>query len=159
MAYADLVASDEYQSKYAGAAIEVVIVDIANPGSPIIGATAGINPADDFETVPIEEAGNDGVDEIVQGRHSGAMTIPAFFSPQYNDSLPTRQDFIGKTYTIYQRIAPGRPQAGAILNVWTGAKLQRYGIAQAARGALTVDLSFAFERRYKGEEWAVLAGA
>ena len=156
--YADLVASPAYISKYAGAAIEVVIADANAPQNVIIGATAGISPAEDYEAVPIEEAGNDGVDEYAQGRMTGAMRIPAFFTPQWNDTLPTRQSFVGKRYIITERIAPGRPQAGTILNVYVQCTLRTLNSQMGARGAKTLDLEFAYTRRYNGSEWAALTG-
>ena len=80
MSYSDFVASEEYASKQSGSALHVLIIDEDDPTQTVIGATTGINATDDFETIPIEEAGEDGVDEIVQGRHSGNLTIPAFWT-------------------------------------------------------------------------------
>lgn len=159
MPYADLVASDEYQSKYAGAALDIVIALATDPGNPIIGGTSGINVAEDFEMVPIEEAGNDGVDEYAIGRHTLSGTIPLFWSPEYNDNLLTRQNFVLKgEFIIFRRIAPGRPQEGENVDVFVGVVFNQQGSQQAARGALTMNLAFMAERRYSGEEWAALTG-
>lgn len=159
MAYADFVASEEYKSKHSGSGLLVQILDEDDPTKVIIGATTGINGTDDFETVPIEEAGNDGVDEIVQGRHTISITLPAFWTPAWNDTLPTRQSFIGKSYTVLELIAEDRPNAGTVVNAYTGCKVSRYGQSNGARGVKTVDLAFACERRYSGQEWATLTGA
>ena len=158
MAYADFVASDEYQSKQSGSALHVLIIDEDDPTSVVIGATTGINATDDFETIPVEEAGEDGVDEIVQGRHSGNLTVPAFWTAQWNDILPTRQNFIGKSYTIIERFGEDRPNAGTVINAYTGCKISRVGASNGARGAKTLDLAFAYERRYNGQQWATLTG-
>lgn len=158
MAYADFVATDEFTSKHSGSGVEIVIIDENNPAEIIIGATSGINFSDDFETLPIEEAGNDGVDEIVQGRHSGTCSLPAFFTPRANDALPTRQSFIGKAFVILERVAVGRPGAGTVLMAYTGAKLSRLGGQQGARGVKTIDMAFTYERRFNGAEWAELVG-
>ena len=158
MAYADFVADDEYQSKQSGSALHVLIIDEDDPTSTVIGATTGINATDDFETIPVEEAGEDGVDEIVQGRHSGNLTVPAFWTAQWNDTLPTRQNFIGKSYTIIERFGEDRPNAGTVVNAYTGCKLSRVGASNGARGAKTLDLAFAYERRYNGQQWATLTG-
>jgi hypothetical protein len=158
MSYADFVATDDYRSKHAGSALAILIFNEDSPGPPLISAATGINSTDDFETVPIEEAGNDGVDEIVQGRHTVSFTVQAFWTPERNDTLPTRQDFIGRKWTVMVVIAPGRPGAGNVVDVWTGCVLSRVGGAHGARGAKTTDLAFSAERRYSGQEWATLSG-
>ena len=159
MGYATFVASADYTSKMAGAALAIKLYDESNIGAPIIGGATGLNESDDFESIPIEEAGNDGVDEIVQGRHTCAGTIQAFWSPQRNDALPTRQTFIGKKFTIVVEIAPGRPGAGSIVDVFTGAVLNRRASAFGARGARTIDIAYMAERHYNGTEWAEKAAA
>lgn len=158
MAYADFVASQNYTSKQSGSAVLVVLVDEDDPTQTIVGATTGINATDDFETIPIEEAGEDGVDEIVQGRHSGNLTLPAFWTGQWNDKLPTRQNFIGKSYTILEKFGEDRPNTGTVINAFTGCKISRLGASNGARGAKTFDLAFAYERRYNGQQWATLTG-
>lgn len=156
--YSDLVANDAYTSKHSGSGLEVVIAEEEDPSQLIIGATTGVNFNEDLETIPVEEVGNDGVDEHVQGRHSGTLSIPAFWTPEWNDKLPTRQSFIGKRYTVIERIAAGRPGAGKVTNVATGCTLSRIGQSFGARGAKTLDLAFSFVRRYNGQEWADLTG-
>lgn len=156
--YASFVASTEYTSKQSGSALHVLILDETDPSQTVIGATTGINATDDFETIPVEEAGEDGVDEIVQGRHSGNLTIPAFWTGQWNDTLPTRENFIGKSYTIMEMFGEDRPNASVVVNVFTGCRLSRVGASNGARGAKTFDLAFAFERRYNGQQWADKSG-
>lgn len=158
MAYADLVADAAYTSKVAGSALQILIFDEATPGAPIIGSATGINHTDDFETVPIEEAGNDGVDEIVQGRHTINFTVQGFWTPERNDALPTRQNFIGRKWTVMQMIAADRPGAGEVVEAITGCVLSRLGGSHGARGVKTFDLAFAGERRYNGIQWSEKAG-
>lgn len=159
MGYAEFQQGDSYASKAGGASIEVMIIDEDNPSSVIIGATTGINWSEDYEAIPIEEAGAEGVDEIVQGRHSVNASIPAFWSPAWNDSLPTRQTFIGKSYTIIERYGPKWPNAGTVLNAVVGCRINRLSASHQARGAKTLDLGFIGKTRYSGAEWAALAGA
>lgn len=156
--YSELQAADDYVSKVAGAGVEIIILEEGNPGESLIGATSGIQWTDNFEQLGVEEAGNDGVDEHVTGRHDGSCTIPAFFTPQWNDRLPTRQDFLGKTYTVLEKIAKGRPQEGQVLNALTGVKINRVGGSQGARGLKTMDLGLVYKRRYNGKEYATLTG-
>jgi len=159
MPYAEFQATADYASKHAGAALRILIFNEKDPGAPIIGAATGINGTDDYEAIPIEEAGNDGVDEIIQGRHTVSLTVQGFWTPEWNDRLPTRQDFIGKKWTVMEVIAEDRPGAGEIVDVWTGCVMSRNGLAHGARGAKTFDLAFQAITRYNGKEWAALAAA
>lgn len=157
-AYTTFMASDEYATKISGSGVLAVIINALDPSDVIIGAVTGVNISEDFEIIPIEEGGNDGVDEIVQGRHTINVTLQAFWTPKWNDTMPTRQTFIGKEYVILEKVAPGRPQEGNVLNAVTGCKISRVGQAHGARGAKTFDIAFGAERRYSGSEWAALSG-
>ena len=157
MAYADFVPLADFRSAHAGASIGIAIFDEDSPGAPLIGNVTGINSTDDFESIPIEEAGNEGVKEIAQGRHTISMTIQAFWTPERNDALPTRLNFIGRKYTIQEFIAPGRPGAGEVVNTYLGCVLSRNGQAHGARGAKTIDLAFQAEQRLNGQQWADVA--
>lgn len=156
MTYADLQALADYRTKYTGAKVAITLYNAENPSEIIIGATTGLNISEDFEAVPIEEAGNDGVDEHAQGRHTGSCTVPAFYTPEWQDQLPTRQSFKGKSYVVMARVAPGWPGEGTVLDVLVGCVLTRMGKQMGARGALTLDLAFNITRRYSGAEWAAL---
>ena len=156
--YQDFVADQGYTSRVSGAAVGIFVYEEGIIAPPIIGGTSGINGSDDMEGIPIEEAGNEGVDEIVQGRHSGQMSMQAFWSPDRNDKMPTRQSFIGKKYLILEVMAEDRPGAGEVVNAYTGCVLTRLGNAHGARGPKTFDMTFLFERRYNGQEWATLNG-
>lgn len=163
MAYDEFQNDPGYASKHAGAALEIQIYDENNPGQPLIGAATGINISDDLEVIPIEEAGNEGIDEQVQGRHSLNFTIQAFWSPERNDKLPTRLDFIGKKYTIFVKIArkkegvTERAGAGETTDVITGCVFSRIGSAFGARGSRTFDIAGSAEFRYTGAQWFALA--
>lgn len=158
MAYADFVQQDIYASKLSGSHVSVLLFDSTDPTSPIIGAASGINWSGELETLVVEEAGQDGADEIVQGRHSLSGTVSAFFTPQRNDVLPTRQTFIGKEYTIIEQIAEGREGAGTPINVITGARMSRVASSHGARGLKTSEMAFTAKRRYNGQEWATKSG-
>ena len=100
MSYSDFQALPEFREKQSGAGVEILIFDAADPGAPIIGAASSMNLTQEFAVTPVEEAGNDGVDEFVQDRHTGRADISAFFTPAWAESIPTRQSFIGKSYTV-----------------------------------------------------------
>ncbi len=158
MGYQDFVESQDYDSRVSGAHIAVLVYDETNLAKPVIGGTTGINGGDDFEGIPIEEAGNEGVDEIVQGRHTGQASMQAFWSAMRNDGLPTRQNFIGRKFVILEVIAEGRPGAGNVVNAYTGVNITHLGHAHGARGPKTVDMTYMYETRYSGKEWADLNG-
>jgi len=158
MGYAEFQATDDYSTKKSGAQIEVLIINEDDPSDELIGATTGISWNEDYENIPIEELGNDGVDEIAQGRHTIGFTVPAFFTPEWNDSLPTRSTYKGKSYTVVERIGKGWPGEGTVLNAIVGNRLNRIGSNSAARGAKTFDLAFTGTDRYNGAEWAALSG-
>lgn len=159
MSYAEFEQSDAYESKHAGAEIAIIIYPSDDPTVPLIGAATGINATDDFETLRVEEAGEEGANEIVQGRHTIDFTVNAFWTPGRNDRLPTRRSFIGKEFTVMEVIAPGRPGAGTPVNVYLGARLSRNGSSHGARGLKTVDLAFSALERLTGKEWAEQAAA
>tara|TARA_R110000824_G_scaffold54028_2_gene149061 strand:- start:15345 stop:15830 length:486 start_codon:yes stop_codon:yes gene_type:complete len=158
MTYAEFAASDAYVEKKSGSHISIVMFDEKTPTQPLIGAATGINATDDFETLPVEEAGEEGTNEIVQGRHTINLTVNAFWTPQRNDQLPTRQNFIDREFTILEQVAPLRSGHGTVLNAYEGAKLSRNGSSHGARGLKSVDLAFQALRRYNGQEWADKTG-
>lgn len=158
MAYADFLKEDIYVSKLSGSHVSILLFDSTNPTAPVIGAASGINWSGELEVIVVEEAGEDGANEIVQGRHSLAGTVSAFFTPQRNDVLPTRQTFIGKEYTILEQIAEGRQGAGTPINVIVGARLSRVASSHGARGLKTSEMAFTAKRRYNGKQWAAKSG-
>lgn len=158
MAYADFQAQDAYVSKHSGSGLEAVLLDETDPSQIIVGAVTSFNYTDDFEVIPVEEAGNDGVDEIVQGRHSGTGTIQHFWTPEWNDNLLSRDEFIGRKFTVLIRVASEREGAGAVQDAFTGVAISRVGASHGARGARTMDLAFSYETRYNGARWAAKSG-
>ena len=157
MAYSDFEATEEYLGAGAGAQYLIVMVNVDNPSESFTGFS-GVSGNDDFEQIPIEEAGNDGVDEFATGRHSGAVNLNGFWRPEYNDGFfPTRQSFVGRTYTLFRKIAPDRPSAGTVVDVWTNINVSSYASQQGARGAMTFSMSAPFSRRYNGQQWAAIA--
>ena len=159
MPYTEFQASDAYLFKLSGSHVAIVIYDQSTPGAPIVNAATGINWSEDYETLPVEEAGQKRATEIVQGRYRLSGTISALFTPQRNDALLTADDFIGREFVIMEVIAPERPGAGEVLNVFEGAKLSRVGSSHGARGLKTTDLAFEAEIRYSGAQWQARAAA
>lgn len=159
MSYADLISSDQYVTKHAGAGLEALILDEENPARRIVGATTGLNISLDYEAVDIEEAGNEKPSEYVQGRVSPSCTLQAFWTPEWGDNLPSTQLFLGRRYLVLVRIGPRFPQAGTVVDAVTGCVLTRLGKAHGARGARTVDMAFKFAEHFTGSEWAAITGA
>lgn len=161
--YSEFVATPEYKSKQAGAAIKVLIMLESDPTRTIIGAVSGLQYNDALEAIGIEEAGNDGVDEIIQGRHSGNLSVNAFWTAEWNDELPTRQTFLGSAggpYTVLEMGSDDRPNmADVVLNAFVGCRIDSMGANVGARGPKTMDIRMLFTRRHSGSEWAALTGA
>lgn len=165
MKYSDYQQEDVYDSKHSGSAIRIVLYKSDDPLKPLIGELTGINKSDDFEQVAIEEAGEDGVDEIVTGRHSGSLNLNGFWTPKRNDALPQRSTFLGNDgagdveFTIMEVVGDNRLGEDTVLNVYVGCKCSRYGSSHGARGVKTFDLSFLYTERFSGEAWAAIAQA
>jgi hypothetical protein len=162
MLYADYKQLDAYVQKQSGSAVRVVITRDAAPATPLLSLTTGINWTDTFEQLPVEEAGEEGINEITTGRHSGSANVNGFWTAERNDKLPSRQNFLdegtGGTYTIMEVVGKKRPGEETPVNVFTGCKISSYGSAHGARGLKTFDLSFIYEERLTGEQWAALTG-
>ena len=158
MAYGDFQALEQYISKLAGAAVTVKLVNESDPSDAVIGAASNLQWRDNFEQVPIEEAGSEGVDEHATGRHDGSGSLSAFFTPAWSDALPSREDFIGKSFLLMTKMGDEREGAGTTLNAFVGLKITGVSSNHGARGAKTLDISFVYQTRYKGKDWADLTG-
>lgn len=161
--YSEFRVSSEYKSKHTGSAIKVVILLESDATRTIIGAVTGLQYNDALEAVGIEEAGNDGIDEIIQGRHSGNLSVSAFWTPEWNDTLPTRQTFLGSAggpYTVLEMGSDDRANmADVVVNAFIGCRIDSLGANLGARGPKTMDIRMLCTRRYSGAEWAALTGA
>lgn len=163
MAYADLVGSDAYNSKMAGAAVGIQLINARDPSDVVVGAATSLPVSEQYEQVAVEEAGNDGIDEFVEGRHAGSGSISGFWTPEWGDKVPTRQAFIDREFVILKTIAPNRVRdgedlSGIVVEALVGVKINSVSIQHGARGAKMLDLGFVFSRRYSGAEWAELSG-
>jgi len=52
---------------------------VAESQASMLGRGTGMNHVDDFGTFPVLELGKDGVEETVQGQHSGSFTLQKLF--------------------------------------------------------------------------------
>lgn len=159
MTYASFVSTDPYASKHSGAGLRVRIVNEDDPADLVIGAVASLSPSDQYEVTRIEEAGEEIVNELVQGRHDGTATIGGFWTPEWGDNVPTPQNFIGRSFVISVEIAPSFPGAGTVQDAFVGCKINRVGSDFSARGARSLSVGFDYKRHYNGQEWADLTGA
>ena len=163
MKYSDLVADQAvYRSVPSGGASRVVINRV-DTGDPIfIGNTTGISVTEAYEQNAIEEAGEDGVNEISTGRHSGQANVQGFYRLEVNDLLETRQNFLGdgegREYQVMIVRGDKRKGENIPIDVFTGCKISQKGMQLGARGPMTFSLSFMFLRRYSGQEWATFSG-
>lgn len=157
MAYSTFQADESYRGAGSGSEYLIQIINEDNPSESFTGFS-GLSHTDSFEIVPIEEAGNDGVDEFADGRHNLSLQMNGFWRAAYNDSFfLTRQNFIGKRWTVFRKKNRGA-YAGTVVDVFTGTKLESYSSQQGARGAITFSMSGQASRRYNGAEWVAEAG-
>jgi hypothetical protein len=154
MAYSDFVQSDGYNTKETGAAYSLVLIDVQNPSVPILEAMGGINWADNFPDSPVEEAGNDRVEEFVKERHSGSGNCSFFHTPKRNDKMPTVETFLGRDFVIVQSVAPKREGAGNVINYFQGVSVTGYNSSHGARGLVNGSFSFNYIERKNGQEHA-----
>ena len=161
MAYSDFKDGPTYASKRSGAGVGFLLVNALDASDVIVAAGTSLNDRNDFETIPVEEAGNDGVDEHVQGRHSGSGSLALYFTAQANDKLPTRENFLGKVYTVLRFIAniPGSDSPDTVLDAWVGVRISGINTQHGARGNLSIDASFVFTNHYNGEQYAEIASS
>lgn len=158
MKYSELAATATYRSGLAGAGVRVMIYRVSDRQTVLVGSTAGISPSDDFEVVSLEEAGSNGVDELVSGRHTGQCNVQGYFRLETNDLLPTRDTNLGEgdgeEYVVMQIMGDKRVGVRIPINVYEGCKITRYTPgSHGARGVLNFDLSFLYKRRYNGRQW------
>ncbi len=161
MGYAAFQADPKYASKEAGAFTAIAIENETDTADVIRGATTGLNTSQAFEVLEVEEAGNDGVDENVQGRMTVSGSFSLILSPRYGDWIPTRQDFIGRIYTLREYIAKPDDDTfvGTTTRAVTGCVIESVQTTTGARGLKTANMSFKAERLYTGAEWAAKTGA
>jgi hypothetical protein len=158
--YSEFQNSAPYQAKHSGAGIEVVVLEEGNPNEEdgIVGAVTSINWNDSFEQIRDEQVGHLGATEVFEGIHSGNLSLAGFFIPAQNDRLPTYDTFVGKTYTVIERVGEGRAGEGTVINAAIGCKISQYGSNHAARGPKTINVTMEYVKRYNGEQWAKLTG-
>ena len=150
-------ASGVYLGVGTGAAYVIQLVAEDDPSVSFTGFS-GMSINEAFEAIPVEEAGNDGVDEIAQGRHTVAVSFNGFFRPETNDGqMVTRQSFIGRRFVAFRKVARGT-FADTVIDVVTGVTVDSQGTQQGARGAITFTTSAQATRRYNGAEWAARTG-
>ena len=166
MKYSDYIARKAYRSKVTGAGLRVLIFK-GTDTEPMIGYTTGNSARDSFEQASVEEAGEDGVNEIPTGRHSGSGNLSIFWSPDRNDVLPSRDTFIedgeGVEYTILVQSGNRRTGTdpngdGIVFNAFLGVKITDYSQSFGARGLATGEISYVYTDRKSGVKWAERAG-
>lgn len=169
MKYAEYQDTPAYLAAHPGAGLRFALYR-ADQTEPLIGRTTGMSDNEPIELIPIEEAGNDGVDEIATGRHGpGTGSISLFWTPERNDKLPTRGSFLaeghGIEYTLLVMTGKNRVGTdnatgeGVVLDAYTGLKISSMSSQTGARGLRTQTLQVMYENRMNGAEWAAYAGA
>ena len=149
---------EHYRKTVSGAKIRVLIYEEGGPGDSIngpLGRGAGISYTDNYETIPVEEWAEPQTQEFTDNRHDGSGTIDSFFIPQYNDTMPTPSNFIGRKYRIIETISNKYNPVdirGVVINVFEGVKFSSVGVNRSARGLTGMNVSFVYTTRLSGDE-------
>lgn len=166
MRYTEFADLPVYVDSQSGSAIRIIILEVGDDGStPVfIGhSLTGVNWNEPIETLPVEEAGAEGVNEIVVGR-IGPVTanVEGIWSPELNDRLPWRGDFLGagngREYLILEVLGDKRVGNKLPVNVFEGARLSGTASSHGARGLKQFSLPFIARWRWPGAEWAKRIG-
>jgi hypothetical protein len=158
MKYSEYKQTNDYKEAKSGSQLEILIIDEANPKFSPLGRCSGLTWNESTEQNPVEEVGNDGVDEIVDGKMTYTFSLTSFLIPKQNDTELTRRNFKGKRFTILQVTSSKWPNAGVVISALTGCKFSGRGVSQNARGLVGNNVSGMACNRYTGEEWAALTG-
>ena len=159
--YAEFQASEAYKSALAGAGIDVLLFDPANPTTRVVSAVTNLSLNETFEKVALLEAGNTGVNEFVDGAHTGSGSLSFHVRPENIDSLPTRDNAIGKRYAMFLMVASDgqREQQGAVLASIEGVVISQINRTTGARDAVTGSISFSYTKFLSGEQYAAASGS
>lgn len=145
-----------YDGKRAGSTFLVQIRDVATKALVADGVTQW--SADDaFEVLQVEETGEDGINETVDGRHNGQGSFSGNFTAHRQDLLPSRSDNV-REFTITVKPRPDQADAGIPQIVLVGVHFTSINVQGAARGLVTLTGAFTYQRKYTGVKFAVQSG-
>jgi hypothetical protein len=164
MGYTAFKADAAYTSKTAAAFIALALINENDSTDRLAGAFTGGNVGDPFEVIPIEEGGNDGIDEYVQGRNGPVnVSVTMQLAPKYVDWLQSRNNYLGKRFTLLaymeDRNKPDMEWTGTVLWAVTGVVVSSIDINHGARGAVNCTVTGQGETKYTGDQWATKTGA
>lgn len=158
MSYADYKALQAYRERVSGSHILVKLQHESDPTRLLVGAATSISYSESREAIPAEEMGQLVPSEIIEGRNDLSLSVSAFWTPEWNDRIPSTNE-LGGSWTIQKVVAPEREGAGTVLEVFVGCKIRSVSASQSARGSLTTDLGFIGIKRFTGQQWADLTNA
>lgn len=158
MSYAEFKQLAQYKERVSGSHILVKIINETDPSRVFIGAATAINFSENREAMPAEEMGQLVPSEIIEGRNDLSLNVSSFWTPKWNDSVPSTNE-LGGRWSIFKIMAPEREGADTILEAFTGCVMRTVSASLAARGAGTFDIGFVAIQRYTGQQWANLVNA
>lgn len=158
MSYAEFKTLKAYRERVSGSHILVKLQHESNSARLLVGAATSISFSESREAIPAEEMGQLVPSEIIEGRNDLSLSVSAFWTPEWNDRIPST-DELGGSWTIQEVVAPGREGAGTVLGVYVGCKIRSVSASQSARGSRTTDLGFIGTKRLTGQQWAKLTNA
>lgn len=158
MTYAEFRASQAYRERVSGSHILVKFQHESDPNRLLVGAATSISFSESREAIPAEEMGQLVPSEIIEGRNDLSLSVSAFWTPEWNDRIPSTNE-LGGSWVIQEIMADEREGAGTVLGVYVGCKIRTVSASQSGRGSRTADLGFIAIKRYTGQQWANLTNA
>lgn len=145
-----------HEGKKIGAIVLITLTDNAT-GKVVMSGVTQTSADDQLEVVQIEESGESGVNESVNGRHNGSGSMSGNFSIKRHNLLPSREDN-NRFFTLVAKPRTDQPDAGYPLWVLTDLCFTAIQVGSGSRGPVTVSGSFTYQRKWTGLQWAKKSG-
>lgn len=159
MGYAQYKASDAYKKRHSGAGLVGYLVDVVS-GKEFRVGHSGSNFNSNIEQIPTRQAGSKKPDEIVTGASEPTFSMDGLWTADANDNeIPNEGNFIDKEYFYIEKIAPGRPSAGTVVNAVIGFKPASVNISHGNGGVVPFSMSGPCIERLSGQQYADEFGA
>ncbi len=106
-----------------GSARTIIILD--EQDQRVLGRGSNFSWKEEYELYPVDEYGINGINEIAQGRmKAGTGTIATYYIYNQQNTLPSRQSFLHKTYTILE---VSTEDDSLVLNMFKGVRFSSLG--------------------------------
>lgn len=159
MEYSTFAGTPAYSSRLSGAMIDLLFVAEDNPAEKFMIGFSGLSTNEGFEMIPIQELGNNIVEEIVAGQYTVGASVNGFWSPRYGDDfLPTTTNYIGRHYTMLVLGAEKSAMPGVVLEAYRGVRLSGVQTSVGVSGVRTFSATALGKDKVSGADFAAMMG-